>query len=151
MWDPYPQVHVQILESIKKFTNIPFDPKRNVVHLKDPALFETPFLIIKGNAEFKISEFEKKQLKKFITRGGLVLFDDTLADREGEFGRSIRLLLAELYPDQTLRPIPQDHALFRSFFLLRNIAGRRISQRYLEGLEVGGSAGTSAALRSGAR
>jgi hypothetical protein len=49
--------------------------------------------------------------------------------------------LGELYPDRALKKLPLDHALFRSFFLLRNVSGRRISEKALEGLDVGGSGG----------
>jgi len=140
-WDPYPLVHENILDMVKRMTNIPFTPERRVVTLTDPKLFESPFLVVKGNSTVQFSKGEKEMLKKYIQRGGFLFVDDTLADSRGKFGQSIRLLFSEIYPNQKLQPLPQDHALYRSFFLLRNVAGRRISKKYLEGLEVGGQGG----------
>jgi len=137
-WDPYPGIHQRIFETVTKMTNIPMAPKRKVVELMDPKIFETPFLLIKGNSQIKLSKNEKKRLKQYINRGGFVLIDDTLAQPGGSFGVSVRRLMGELFPDRPFQKLPIDHALFRSFFLLRNVAGRRIAHKYLEGLDVGG-------------
>jgi hypothetical protein len=64
-----------------------------------------------------------------------------LAESRGLFSGSVRTLIGELYPDKSFRKLSIDHALFRSFFLLRNVAGRRISEKALEGLDVGGTGG----------
>ncbi len=140
-WDPYPNVHEQVMRMMGSMTNIPFSPERKVVTLSDPTLFETPFLLIKGNSGLELGRAEKLQLKQFIDRGGFVFIDDSLADAKGPFAASIRLLMMELYPDRSFQKLPMDHAIFRSFFLLRNVAGRRISERALEGLDVGGGGG----------
>lgn len=135
-WDPYPSIHEPILQMVRSMTNIAFSPERRVVTLQDDSFFNAPFLIVAGNNSLPFSGADKIQLKQFIDRGGLVFFDDTLADPKGPFAQSVRLLMAELYPDKTFQRLGMDHALFRSFFLLRNVAGRRISQKYLEGLDV---------------
>jgi len=140
-WDPYPHVHEKILEMLNSMTNIPFASERRVVQLGDEALFETPFIIIKGNAAFSWSTREKIRFKQYIDNGGFALFDDTLAEPAGAFATSVRSLLIELYPDKGFQKLPMDHALFRSFFLLRSVAGRRVSQKALEGLDVGGGQG----------
>lgn len=138
-WDPYPNVHDRIFQMVKSLTNIPFEPERKVVTLSGPELFEQPFLLIKGNSELRFSKDEKLQLKEFIDRGGFVFIDDTVGDPKGPFAESVRRLMAELYPDRAFQKLPLDHALFRAFFLLRNVAGRRISEKYLEGLDVSAS------------
>jgi len=140
-WDPYSQVHESVFGHIRQMTNIPFEPERKIVTLNDPNLFEYPFLLIKGNAAFKISKKEKVRLKQYIDRGGFVFFDDTLADRQSQFAKSIKSIFLEIFPNRVFQRLPKDHALYRSFFLLRNVAGRRISVRYLEGFDVGGQGG----------
>jgi hypothetical protein len=143
-WDPYPEVHARVMEMLKSMTNIPFDPERRVLALADDRLFETPFLLVKGNAALHFTKEEKVRLRRYIDRGGFVFFDDTLADSRGPFGESVRALMTELYPDRPFHKLPMDHALFRSFFLLRNVAGRRISDKALEGLDIGGEGGAQA-------
>lgn len=49
--------------------------------------------------------------------------------------------MKELYPEQPLSKLSTDHAVFRSFFLLRGVAGRRVSEKYLEGVSLGGQNG----------
>lgn len=140
-WDPYPNVHRDILSMVGQMTNIPFVPERQTVRLTDPRLFEFPFVIVKGNSAIRFSAEEKKKLKTYIDRGGLIFFDDTLGEKNSEFSASVRTLLETLFPTDSLVPLQNDHALFRSFFLLRNVAGRRISSRSFEGMEVGGQGG----------
>jgi len=140
-WDPYPLVHQNVLDMVKRMTNIPFQEERSIVTLSDPELFKSPFIIMKGNSRVKFSPKEKENLKTYINRGGFLFIDDTLAEPEGEFSQSIRLLLKELFPNHSFQLLSKDHALYRAFFLLRNVAGRRISKKYLEGLDVGGQGG----------
>jgi hypothetical protein len=143
-WDPYPEVHQRVLETLRGMTNIPFDPERRAVSLSDDRVFDIPFLLVKGNSTLQLSKDEKQRLRRYIDRGGFVLFDDTLTDGKGPFAVSVRGLMAELYPDRPFHRLPLDHALFRSFFLLRSVAGRRIAEKALEGLDVGGEGGAQA-------
>ncbi len=140
-WDPYPNVQDSIFGMVHTMTNIPFEPQRVVVTLKSPQLFDNPFLIIKGNAALTFDAEEKRQLKTFIDRGGLVFIDDTLCNPKGPFAESVRRLFAELFPDRTFQKLSADHALFRSFFLLRSVSGRRIAEKSLEGLDVSAGLG----------
>lgn len=140
-WDPYPRVYEQILNTVGSMTNIPHVREKAVVTLSGPDLFAHPFLVVQGNSGFSPTEVEKKNLKLFIDRGGFVFFDDTLGEPDGPFGKSVRALLAEMYPDRPLARLSMDHSVFRSFFLLRTVAGRRVSRSYLEGLDVGGRLG----------
>lgn len=143
-WDPYPQVHERVFEMLRSMTNIPIDPSRRAVSLADDRLFDAPFLLVKGNAALRLSKDEKLRLRRYIDRGGFVFFDDTLADSRGPFAQSVRGLMAELYPERPFQKLTVDHALFRSFFLLRQVAGRRIADKSLEGLDVGGEGGAQA-------
>ena len=97
-WDPYPRIHKNILETVKKMTNISFEPNRVIVDLDDKNIFATPFLIIKGDSKFTISKSERIVLKIYIDRGGLVFFVDTLCDANSPFSKSVRQLMLDLHP-----------------------------------------------------
>lgn len=140
-WDPYPTAHEGLFDMITQMTNIPLVRARRVVELSSPELYDTPSLLVKGNSAVNFSAKEKSRLKQYIDRGGFVFFDDTLADAKGPFGQSVRTLMKELYPEQPLSKLSTDHAVFRSFFLLRGVAGRRVSEKYLEGVSLGGQNG----------
>ena len=109
--------------------------------MRSPDLLANPFLIVKGNAALNLDAEEKRFLKTFIDRGGFVLVDDTLCNPKGPFAESVRRLFGELYPDRVFQKLPADHALFRSFFLLRSVSGRRIAGKSLEGLDVSAGMG----------
>jgi hypothetical protein len=141
LWDPYPEVADSVLEMIKSMTNINPLPERRVVRVSDPAFFESPFLLVKGSAELRFTADEKNRIKRFLDGGGFILFDDTLAHPKSPFSDSVRSLLKEIYPDRPFQRLSPDHAIFRSFFLLRNAAGRRMAQNFLEGIDVGGQGG----------
>jgi hypothetical protein len=143
-WNPYPSVPQAVLDALHTMTNIPLSRDIRSVTLSNPSLFETPVLMVKGNSALTLNAAEKANLKAFIERGGFVFFDDTLADSKSPFARSVRDILKELFPAQSLRPLASDHAVFRSFFLLRSPAGRRMDGRFLEGLDLEGSGGGEA-------
>ncbi len=65
------------------------------------------------------------------------MVDDTSGGLSYGFERSIKRELEVLFPGQKLKKVPVAHALFRSFYLLRQVGGRRISHPYLEALEIG--------------
>jgi hypothetical protein len=126
---------------VKSYTNIPFYGERKIISLNDAALLENPFLVVKGNSSFNFSSTEKIRFKTFVDRGGLVFFDDTLADPNSAFKKSIDALMAELYPEKRMVPLPIDHAVYRSFFLLRSASGRKVKEKQLMGLTLGGVGG----------
>ncbi len=140
-WDPYPQAHEGLFEMITSMTNIPLVKERRIVDLSSAQLFDAPSIFVKGNSALTFTAKEKSRLKQYIDRGGFVFFDDSLADAKGPFAESVRSIMRELYPGQPMEKLGLDHAVFRSFFLLRAVAGRRIAQKYLEGLNVGGQGG----------
>src|SRR5690606_684286 len=83
-----------------------------------PSIFETPFLYWAGDEAFEpLSEREIVGLRRFVRFGGFVLVDDNAPDQSG-FDRSVRRELARAFPSQRLRPLPNTHTIFRSFYLL---------------------------------
>lgn len=140
-WNPYPGVAAIVQDMVRTMTNIPLSASTRFLKLSDPKIFEFPILLVKGNARLQFSSEEKANLKSYIERGGFVFFDDTLADRQSAFAQSIRSILEEIFPSWSLRPLQADHAVYRSFFLLRKGAGRRMEGRFLEGLDLEGNSG----------
>ncbi len=61
---------------------------------------------------------------------------DTASDRDFEI--SADRLISRAFPDKSYAAIPSDHAVYRSFYLVDYVSGRRISSPRLDGLEVGG-------------
>ena len=137
-WDPYPETWQDILEFIVTATSIRCEPERRVLSLADEALFSSPFVMILGSDDFPVlSEAEAKNLRKFLSNGGLLFVEDSSGLRGSRFDRSFRREIIKVFPERNLRVLPMNQPVFRSYYLLRKVAGRRITNNYFEGIEIG--------------
>ena len=99
----------------------------------DVAMFEHPFCVLLGDGAFKVSDAGLEQIERYLSYGGFLVIDDTTAS-EGPFDDSVRRLLERLFPTRPLGPIPTDHSVYRSFFLLKRPLGRVDRFPHLEGI-----------------
>lgn len=139
-WDPYPGVHSEILRFLHLTTSIKTLPERRVVGLDDELLFSSPFLLILGSEEFPVlKEKEVETLRRYLKGGGIILIDESSGQKENSFDKAIRREFGRILPDGEWIKLPKDeHPVFRSFYLLRTVSGRRIVNNYLEGINLSG-------------
>jgi hypothetical protein len=137
-WDPYGDLWPEIAQHLRSTTSINPWPDRRVLGSSDPALFESPFLVLAGRGAVAFSSDDADRLRAYLSAGGFLLVDNSEADPAGPFARSVSSLPARLFPDGEWKKIPSDNAVFRSFFLLKEASGRRKSGEGLKGLWVGG-------------
>ncbi len=105
--------------------------------LDKSSLFRSPFIYWRGSDEFPpLSDESIEGLRKYIHRGGFILIDDATAGGEG-FDRAVRRELLRAFPATPLKPIPANHTIYRSFYLLRNPVGRVQGPSFLEGITYG--------------
>ena len=105
---------------------------------EDPALFEHPFCVLIGDGTLPpVSDEAVQQIQRFLSYGGFLLIDDASGTPGGGFEGSVRELCSRVFPTRPLSPLPRDHSIFRSFFLLDSPVGRVANSTYLEGVEVG--------------
>jgi hypothetical protein len=104
----------------------------------DPAsarLFETPFVVLLGDAGFEpMSQSAVMNLRLFLREGGVLFIDDASGRPSSDFDRCVRRDLKRILPGSPLVAIGRDHAVYRSFFLLGGSAGRMNVRPYLEGV-----------------
>jgi hypothetical protein len=115
----------------------PVTRSARTVRLKpeDPAVFEHPFAVLVGDGAFAVpSDAALEQLSRYLSYGGFLLVDDTTASERSPFDASVRDLIERIFPTRPLGPLPTDHSVFRSFFLLREPLGRVDRFPYLEGV-----------------
>jgi hypothetical protein len=136
-WDPHPQYLKPLLEELQLRTSVEAVPRRRVVRPLETALFLNPFVCVMGLHEFApFTSEERKALARFVEMGGFILADDSLGQMGYGFDRSFRREVKRILPDYELTRLPQDHAVYRSFYLLREVAGRVSVRPYLEGITV---------------
>ncbi len=102
-------------------------------------LFDSGFLCMTGHEQFNsFSDAEIENLRRYLNGGGLLFIDDSLGGKNFGFDKAVRMVLNRLFPDKQLVKIPADHAVFRSFYLINEVGGRRIVNNYLEGIILDG-------------
>jgi hypothetical protein len=137
-WDPHPQYLDPFLEELHIRTSVDAAPQRRVLTPLEDTLFVNPFVIVMGRYEFApLTSEERERLARFLKMGGFLLADNSLGQIGYGFDRSFRGEIKRILPDYELTRLPPDHAVYRSFYLLREVAGRLPVRPYLEGIIVG--------------
>jgi len=135
-WNPRPSVARSLAALLNKRTSIPASPERVEVRLAGSDLSAWPFLYLSGESGFEpFSELEIQRLRSWFEAGGFMLVDDALGLPDSGFDQSFRRELKRLFPGDELRPIPQTHTIFQSYYLLDKVAGRKASVPYLSGID----------------
>ncbi len=96
-----------------------YDPRRREYTEKEilsevGVLVQSPILYFNGHKKLALSGQQKDILKKYIEEGGFVLAEACCGSEE--FAASFRALMREMFPDNQLKPVPPEHAIWRSFY-----------------------------------
>lgn len=138
-WNPRPRAARRLVWELVKRTSI--EANLNIVSVKphETLLFEYPFLYMAGDEEFEsFNEAERENLRRYLEFGGTLLADDTLGKPGFGFDKSLRREIAYLFPGKDFARLPEDHAVYRSFYLINQQGGRILANPYLEGLNIEG-------------
>jgi hypothetical protein len=87
-------------------------------------LFKHPLLFLTGDNKFYLSRKEIKNLKNYLSFGGLLFIDSADDELNGFFNKSVENLIEKLYPRKKLKIAPKDHVIYRTFNLLDKPYGR---------------------------
>jgi hypothetical protein len=120
--------------------------------MTDPQLFRYHLVFMHGRHSFRLTPAERKQLRTYLERGGMLFADAICSSRE--FNDSFVREMTELFPQQKLERIPINHPLFTNEFGgedLSSVERRepaqagagplksmvRATEPYLEGIKLG--------------
>lgn len=133
-----PNAWKRLLYEVRQTASVECETRSVRVTPDQPELFQHPFSILLGDGAFpEVSDKGLEQLERYLQYGGFLLIDDTTAAENGPFDQAVRNLVGRLFPTRPLGPLPTDHSIYRSFFLLRSPVGRVDRYPYLEGVTVG--------------
>lgn len=133
-----PNAWTRLLYEVVHTTSVECEPRSVLLEPADPELFEHPFSVVIGGNRFEqpgVTGIE--QLGRYLSYGGFLFFDETTGAETSGFDDAVRDLCNTLFPTRPLSPLPPDHSLYRSFFLLDRPVGRVSRYSYLEGVMVG--------------
>ena len=132
-----PVVTDRLAWEVRKRTSVEPLLEPGKAKLDDASLFRSPFVYWRGSEEFPpLSQSDIDALRRYVHRGGFIFIDDASAGGEG-FDRAVRRELLRAFPARPLKPIPEDHTIYRSFYLLSRPVGRLEGPRFLEGVTYG--------------
>ncbi|MEM9304703.1 MAG: DUF4159 domain-containing protein [Pseudomonadota bacterium] len=115
-WDVDERMPSNVLNSLIEYTHLRVDPVERVVPLADSAMLSAPFCYLAGHRLVQFSPPEKRNFETYVRNGGFVFVDDCNHDIDALFARSFESQMGEIFGADALRKIPNDHAIYSSFF-----------------------------------
>ena len=134
--NPRPSALRRLAWELERRTSLVTLPDPVEVKATDPELFRHPFLVLSGDRGFaQPTDAEVVRLRRFLTFGGFMLIDSAEGRAGGGFDDSVRRLLARVLPGDLPTRVPEDHVLWKSFYVIRSVSGRIIAAPYVEAVE----------------
>lgn len=124
-WNPRPNATRRCLLEIEMTTSIEIASEPGAVDMSLDQLVETPLAIWCGDRAFDpLPDDARDALRTWLSAGGMLFIDSSEGREDGGFDTSIRRELEHILPDTPLEPIPDDHVLWRTFYLVDPPPGR---------------------------
>jgi len=138
-WNPHPSAYRRIAWELTRRTSIEIANEPVVVRLDAPGLHRYPMLVLAGAGPIPpLSEAERAALRRHLQYGGFVLVDSADGSDGSGFDASIRRELARVLPAAPLQPVPRDHVLHKTFYLLDRQGGRVLVKPWMEAMALDG-------------
>jgi hypothetical protein len=113
-WDASPLVPANLIDSVARYTSIDVAPAGIVVALDSPALFEYPLVYLTGHLPMRFTDGERRHVRQYLDRGGLLFVDDHNHDVGGVFHRTATEALTQTAGP--LSDLPNNDELYSCFF-----------------------------------
>jgi hypothetical protein len=113
-WDSTPLLAANIIDTLARYTSLALAAQGVVVPLGSRDLFRYPLVFLTGHLPLRFTEQERRNLRDFVDRGGMLFVDDHNHDVDGVFHRTATEEIA-----RTIGPLlelPNDHPLYSAFF-----------------------------------
>ena len=115
-WNVDERAPSNILNALIEYTTLRVDMTERVVALADPAMLAAPFCYMAGRRLLRFNHAERENFERYVRNGGFVFVDDCNHDIDGLFARSFESQMAEIFGEQALIHLPDDHQIYSSFF-----------------------------------
>jgi len=146
-WDVDERMPANLLNSLIEYTTIRVDLNERIIPLSDPAMLNAPFCYLAGHRLVEFNHAEKQNFESYVKNGGFVFVDDCNHDIDGVFAQTFEAQMADIFGEQALKKIPNDHEIYSSFFkfdgppdtgLELNGWGDDLVHDYLKAIEIDG-------------
>ena len=126
----------RFLTRVSTETNLKVAKKFTPVKLNENRLFEFPFCVLSGEGQFRFSEKEVENLRRFLTLGGTIVASPGCSDKEWD--RSFRRELQKVFPQRSLVKIPMSHTIFSAVYKIPRLTLKHGGTTLLEGVYLNG-------------
>ncbi|MCX7072191.1 MAG: DUF4159 domain-containing protein [Gammaproteobacteria bacterium] len=149
-WDVDQRMPSNIIDTLTQYTTLRVDPEEKVIPLADPRMLAAPFVYLAGNRLLSFTPDERRNFESYVRNGGFVFVDDCNHDIDGLFAKSFEQEMASIFGADSLKKLPNTHAVYRSFFrfdgpppntIELNGWGDDLVHDYLKGIEINGRLG----------
>lgn len=117
-WESAPALPENLIDSLVRYTAIEAEPAGVSVRLDSAEVSNFPFLWLTGHLPVRFTDAERRNLKRYVERGGFIVVDDHNHDITGVFHQTATEEIERLFGKMTR--LPNDHELYRCFFEFKN-------------------------------
>ncbi len=114
-WYNDPSAEVNLLNFIKRNTNIKVDARYRFVEISSEEIFSYPFLFVTGHGNVVFSEDEVARLRLYLENGGFLYIDDDYG-----LDNAIRREMQKLFPAKDFIELPFNYGLYNVFYNFEN-------------------------------
>lgn len=146
-WEVDERMPANVLNSLIEYTSLRVDIKERIIPLSDPQMLSVPFCYMAGHRLVQFNDEERQNFQRYVENGGFVFVDDCNHDIDGMFARSFERQMADIFGESALQKIPNNHAIYSSFFefdgpprtsIELNGWGDDLVHNYLKAIEIDG-------------
>ena len=148
-WESAPSLPEAVIDAVAKYTTIDVAPSGVNVKLGENEIFDYPFVWLTGHLPVRFTDAERRNLKRYVERGGFIVIDDHNHDTTGQFHKTANEEIERLFGKMTR--LKNDHEIYRCFFVFENGPpnthhelngyGDDLLHRYLDAVIVNGRVG----------
>jgi hypothetical protein len=127
------------LVTAEKESAISTSRRFHAVKLQSDEMFNFPLVIMTGEGAFTLTDAERRNLRLFVERGGLLLASAGCSSQEWD--RAFRSEMAAVFAEYPLSQIGMDHVLFNTVYEIKQLQAKHGTPRPLEGITIEGRLG----------
>jgi hypothetical protein len=148
-WESAPSLPEAVIDAVVRYTTIDIASTGVYVDLSSHELFNFPFVWMTGHLPVRFTDDERRNVKQYVERGGLLMIDDHNHDITGQFHKTANEEIERIFGKMTR--LPKDHELYKCFFVFDdgppnthhelNGYGDDLLHKYLDAVLVNGRIG----------
>jgi hypothetical protein len=108
--DSAPRALANLMEAAAGQLKVHVETHPKLIGMTDAALYDYPMVFMHGRNRFELTDSERKALKTYVERGGLLLADAICSSKA--FGDSFRAEMKKMFPAAALARIPSTDGLW---------------------------------------